>query len=141
VTIVGGDAWPDEGSQSNILVDDGSGPTTMRIDKETDIDGSAAPVGTFSVLGIGGQFDNSSPYDEGYQMRPRFLADFTLDDPDCAPVPEGACCFGDGSCTFGAPEDCTGDYQGDGSVCEPNPCPVVPVIEKSWGQVKDAFRN
>ena len=141
VTIVGGDAWPADGAQANVLVDDGSGPTTMRIDKETDIDGSAEPVGAFSVIGIGGQFDNATPWDEGYQMRPRFLADFTLDDPDCAPVLEGACCFTDGSCTFGAPEDCTGDYQGDGTVCDPNPCPVVPVIDKSWGQIKDAFRN
>jgi hypothetical protein len=48
---------------------------TMRIDSDTDIDGSTAPVGTFDVTGIGSQYDFSSPYDEGYQIFPRQLTD------------------------------------------------------------------
>jgi hypothetical protein len=48
---------------------------TMRIDSDTDIDGSTAPVGTFDVTGIGSQYDSSSPYDEGYQIFPRQLTD------------------------------------------------------------------
>ncbi|MCB9462415.1 MAG: lamin tail domain-containing protein [Candidatus Eisenbacteria bacterium] len=145
VTVVdGGDAWPADGSNANILIDDGSGVTTMRIDRDTDVDGSPAPTAPFSIIGIAGQFDSSSPYDEGYQVRPRFLADLTFDDPDCGPMHEGACCFADGSCTFGPVEDCDangGNYQGDDTVCDPNPCSVVPVIEKSWGGVKDNFRR
>ncbi|MCB9465604.1 MAG: hypothetical protein H6682_18085 [Candidatus Eisenbacteria bacterium] len=37
----------------------------------------------------------------------------------------GACCLADGSCEVLFPEDCNasgGSYQGDGTVCDPNPC-------------------
>jgi len=35
------------------------------------------PQGTFSVTGIGGQFDTSAPFDEGYQLLPRYIADIS----------------------------------------------------------------
>ena len=35
----------------------------------------------------------------------------------------GACCFPDGTCTIETSAGCTGTYQGDGTVCTPNPCP------------------
>ncbi len=35
----------------------------------------------------------------------------------------GACCDEDGNCTITTEDDCDGDYQGDGTVCDPNPCP------------------
>ncbi len=143
VTITDGSEFPADGSNGNLTVDDGSGPTTMRIDKETDIDGTATPGGAFSVLGIGGQFDSSSPYDEGYQMRPRSLADFTLDDPDCGPMREGACCVEE-MCEILTEDECAarpGVYQGDDTVCDPNPCDIVPTIERSWGQIKGSFKN
>jgi hypothetical protein len=35
----------------------------------------------------------------------------------------GACCAADGSCAAVASASCTGDYQGDGTACSPNPCP------------------
>ncbi len=41
-------------------------------------------------------------------------------------VAEGACCFDDGSCTVMLAGDCAnagGVYQGDDTVCDPNPCP------------------
>ncbi len=39
----------------------------------------------------------------------------------------GACCLPDGSCVVVLSTDCTGDFQGDGTQCDPNPCsqPVV----------------
>lgn len=42
------------------------------------------------------------------------------DDPPLCPT--GACCAEDGSCTITAPTDCAGTYQGNGTVCDPNPC-------------------
>jgi hypothetical protein len=49
----------------------------------------------------------------------------TLGANDCpidVPV-EGACCFPDGSCIVTPPTQCSGAYQGDGTVCDPiNPC-------------------
>lgn len=38
----------------------------------------------------------------------------------------GACCYADGHCTLTTQADCVatnGTYQGDGTLCDPNPCP------------------
>ncbi len=44
---------------------------------------------------------------------------------ECTPctVPLGACCYGDGTCALLAECQCTGTYAGDGTTCDPNPCP------------------
>ena len=47
----------------------------MRIDSDTNIDGTPTPGGKFSVIGVLGQFDTSAPFDSGYQLFPRTLAD------------------------------------------------------------------
>ena len=76
VGIVTGD-WPDEGSSSNLTVtDDGSAMTTMRIDSDTEIDGSPEPSWPQNVTGVAGQYDFSEPFDSGYQLMPRFITDF-----------------------------------------------------------------
>lgn len=40
---------------------------------------------------------------------------------DC-PTAMGACCADDGSCSITIETECVGTYQGDGTVCDPNPC-------------------
>jgi len=45
-------------------------------------------------------------------------------------LPTGACCFQDGTCQILNQPDCVGQggsYQGDGTTCEPNPCPQPPM--------------
>ncbi len=75
-TIVSG-SWPNSGSDSNLDIMDPSGSTmTMRIDKDTDVDENAQILGYFNLQGIVGQYDSSEPYDEGYQVFPRFYTDF-----------------------------------------------------------------
>ena len=55
------------------------------------------------------------------------------------PVP-GACCRPDGSCVMVPQEQCVPpDVWFDGP-CDPNPCPPVPVENKSWGQIKNQYR-
>ncbi|MDB4682461.1 T9SS type A sorting domain-containing protein [Crocinitomicaceae bacterium] len=61
---------------NNIDVTDGVNVFAIRIDSDTDIPESAAPQGSFSVTGVGGQYDNSSPYDEGYQLFPCGIGSF-----------------------------------------------------------------
>lgn len=61
---------------ANIDVTDGVNTFVIRIDSDTDIPGAAAPQGLFNVTGTGGQFDNSSPYDSGYQLFPCSIASF-----------------------------------------------------------------
>jgi len=68
-----GDAWPGTGSNANIDISDASGTTVMRIDKETEIDGSSEPVWPMDVMGV------VSEYSGTYQILPRFLSDFESD--------------------------------------------------------------
>ncbi len=82
-TLVNAGQWPASGSSSNVDITNGVDTLTMRIDSDTDIDGTAAPTGYFDVIGAGSQFDNSSPYDEGYQIFPRDTNDII---PGAAPA-------------------------------------------------------
>lgn len=36
--------------------------------------------------------------------------------------PAGACCLAEGGCEFGVEWTCDGEYQGDGTTCDPSPC-------------------
>lgn len=47
----------------------------------------------------------------------------------CTPPGSGACCFIDGHCVVDTQQNCGnagGTYQGDNTVCDPNPCPQPP---------------
>ena len=55
-------------------------------------------------------------------------------------VPTGACCAPDGTCTTTTQTDCQGQYQGDNTVCIPNPCTPVPVRASTWGAIKNQYR-
>ncbi|HKO58246.1 MAG TPA: DUF5689 domain-containing protein, partial [Thermoanaerobaculia bacterium] len=61
-------------ANTNYVIQDATGTGTIRIDGDTDIDGTAPPSGTFSIIGVLGQFDSSSPLDSGYQFFPRIRA-------------------------------------------------------------------
>ena len=78
VTIVNMSDWTGSGSGFNVDVTDGSNTYTMRIDADVDLFSMVAPDGTFDLIGIGGQFDSSSPYDEGYQILPRYNNDIQI---------------------------------------------------------------
>lgn len=80
VSVVTPSQWPSSGS-ANVDVTDGVNTFVVRIDSDTDIDGTPVPVGQFDVIGVGGQFDNSSPYTSGYQLFPRSLNDIILAAP------------------------------------------------------------
>lgn len=53
---------------------------------------------------------------------------------------EGACCAPDGTCTVTLEEDCQGQYQGDDTDCDPNPCVPVPTVHTTWGSIKGLYR-
>jgi hypothetical protein len=55
--------------------------------------------------------------------------------------PTGACCdLQTGACTITTQTQCSGQYMGDGTVCNPNPCPPVPVNNTSWGTIKNLYK-
>ena len=72
LSLVGG-TWPASGS-ANLSLSDGVDTVVFRIDSDTDIDGQTEPSWPVDVIGIGSQYDNSAPYDGGYQIFPRYYA-------------------------------------------------------------------
>jgi len=70
--------FPPLDTDANLSIDDGSGPCTLRIDKDTDIDGTPTPQGKVNIIGVVGQFDLAPPYNDGYQLMPRKRADITV---------------------------------------------------------------
>lgn len=78
VSLVDPTQWDGAGS-NNIDVTDGTSTWTVRIDSDVaDVNALAPPAGTFNVTGLGGQFDNSDPYTDGYQLLPRYAADIEV---------------------------------------------------------------
>lgn len=75
VWITDASQWTGTGSGFNINLTDGTNNYTMRIDAEVDLYSMAAPTGVFDLIGIGGQFDASAPFDQGYQIFPRYQED------------------------------------------------------------------
>jgi hypothetical protein len=71
--------WTNAGAGFNVAVTDGTNTYTLRVDADTDVFGTPVPVGSFTLIGIGSQFDSSSPFTSGYQIIPRYIAD--IQDP------------------------------------------------------------
>jgi hypothetical protein len=75
-TTGSGDPWPSSGNADIEITDDGgTSVLTLRIDQDTNIDGSPEPNWPVDIQGIFTQFDFSAPYTEGYQIMPRDTAD------------------------------------------------------------------
>lgn len=70
--------WTNTGSNFTCRIDNGTDTIMLIIDSLSSLYGTPAPMGTFDVIGIGSQFDSSSPYTSGYQLRPRFLSDLII---------------------------------------------------------------
>ena len=73
--------WPTFNTSRNIDIVTPLGDTlTMRIDFDTRIFDSlfVSGIDTFTVTGVGGQFDNSAPYNSGYQIFPSFDEDIMI---------------------------------------------------------------
>ena len=75
LTLVNPDEWGGGTSGFNVDMTDGTDTFDIRIDADIDLFSLGYPTGTFSVTGVGAQFDSSSPFDEGYQLLPRSMAD------------------------------------------------------------------
>ncbi len=83
--------WPTIGSDATVNIVNQNGDTLeMRVDQHTDVAAMwpNAPTGKFRLKGVGGQYDKSSPYLDGYQIFPRFYTDIdTTPKPPCmAPI-------------------------------------------------------
>lgn len=77
------------GGGLNVNVTDGTNTFLVRIDFDTNI--TEADITNFgssplAITGLGGQFDGNEPYDEGYQLLPRYLDDIQFIDATNEPV-------------------------------------------------------
>ncbi len=99
VRLLNPSQWTNQSPGFNVDITDGLNTITMRIDAQVDLFGSDAPEGKFSVIGIGGQFDTSAPFDQGYQLLPRYSADIfdnivaSFDAPEEWNILDGAVSF------------------------------------------------
>ena len=77
VQVIDAGEWPNGGSSNVRLLTCLGDTITMRIDSDTDVDDNwaVAPAGLFNLTGIGGQFDNSAPYLDNYQIFPMYFTD------------------------------------------------------------------
>jgi len=78
VTFVDVSQWGGGTTGFNVDVTDGLNTFEIRIDSEVDLfTSSFVPQAgqVYRITGIGGQFDNTSPYEDGYQLFPRYEAD------------------------------------------------------------------
>lgn len=67
--------WTGSPSGFNVDITNGTQTYQMRVAPNTTVVSMPAPTGTFHVVGMGAQFDSSSPYDAGYQIQPRYMED------------------------------------------------------------------
>lgn len=67
-------------SGTNYNITDGTGTISVRIDNNvTSVIGTAIPSGSVDIVGILAQYKFGAPFNSGYQIMPRFLADFLYD--------------------------------------------------------------
>lgn len=78
--------WDESGDSFTARITDGTNEYMFRVDSDTDVAGRPRPTDPFRLFGIGGQFDSSDPYTEGYQISPRYFEDLdfmsSTSDPD-----------------------------------------------------------
>lgn len=76
VTVTGG-TWPAVcgGANVTLTITDGTANLSLFIDRDTPVCGSPNPSGPFDVVGILSQFDNATPFLDGYEIKPRFVSD------------------------------------------------------------------
>lgn len=84
LTMVNPAQWPipgATGSGATVRVVSGTDSFDIRIDADVNLFGSPAPVGPFSIIGIGGQFTTATPRVGGWQLLPRYVADLISSTP------------------------------------------------------------
>jgi DNA/RNA endonuclease YhcR with UshA esterase domain len=91
--LIAGGTWPAAGVDGTITIDDGTGPCTMFIDKDTNIDGTPEPPSGIDVVGVLTQSDNTIPYFSGYRIMPRSTADITDGEGAGVAIPDGPAAF------------------------------------------------
>jgi plastocyanin/DNA/RNA endonuclease YhcR with UshA esterase domain len=81
LTLVDPASWDATGASFNADFTDGTNTYAIRIDSDVNIAGTTPFVlatAVVKITGIGGQFDNSSPYTSGYQLFPRYSTDIEV---------------------------------------------------------------
>lgn len=75
LSLVNQAEWSKNPLGFTVSVTDGTNTFDVRIDNDVNLVNMDPPTGTFSVTGLGSQFDASTPFNSGYQLMPRYSAD------------------------------------------------------------------
>lgn len=107
--------------EGTILAADGPASGMSSVDVGV-AEGSATPVGDSLQLGGTGGAAGDFTWQSELPATPGAVNE---NQTFSACGASGACCAADGTCTEGLPGDCTGDYQGDTTLCANVNCPVL----------------
>jgi DNA/RNA endonuclease YhcR with UshA esterase domain len=88
VTLVSPAAWTGTGTGFTVQITDGTNISDVRIDNDCPLYNQPAPTGTFSILGMVGQFASTTtaPFVGGYQLVPRKVGDLIASTPNQKPT-------------------------------------------------------
>ena len=75
VSLINPTEWGVGSSGFNVEVSNGVNNFLVRIDNDVDLFNENYPKGTFNITGIGGQYDTTLPFLNGYQLSPRYKED------------------------------------------------------------------
>ena len=79
LTIVNPNDWDNSDPNGfNVEVTNGTDFFEMRIDQDVDLFEMAVPDFSFNLTGLGGQYDATNPFLEGYQILPRYFDDLEM---------------------------------------------------------------
>jgi hypothetical protein len=108
----------------------------------------AEPYGTWGILN-NAQVGGYAQVFLGGLPNEAVRAEWTnLEFADVTPPPAACCHAGwingqQGWCSLTALYECQSPHvwHPEWSSCEPNPCPVIPTVQTSWGRIKNDYRN
>ena len=109
-------------ADTSYVATDAAGGFTVHIAAGLDFVGAPIPGGSVNLTGVFSQYDPNSPFDGGYRLMPRKLADMVAG-IGCGD-PTGACCSG-AACAVMTQGECEaggGRFRGLDTACTPDPC-------------------
>lgn len=67
--------WTGNGQSLSIIVTNGTTEFNMFIDNDCELSTAPVPDYKFNLIGLGNQYDKTSPFTDGYEISPRYAAD------------------------------------------------------------------
>ena len=78
LTLTNPSQWSSGPGFFEATASDGTNTIEIKVDADIALYNEPAPSGCFDIIGVGIQFDNTSPFLDGYQLQPRYITDVSV---------------------------------------------------------------